>query len=108
MMQALDHSFLPFVDSGAIFVRRHTLVNPDHRRKHWSRQRRLVESTPKVTMLPQLGGNGMYNKWFLGCCAAALIAWSGAVEAGTLDRLRQDSTIRVAYRRDAPPFSYQN
>jgi ABC-type amino acid transport substrate-binding protein len=39
---------------------------------------------------------------------AALIAWSGAGEAGTLDRLRQDSTIRVAYRRDAPPFSYQN
>jgi ABC-type amino acid transport substrate-binding protein len=59
-------------------------------------------------MLPQLGGKGMYNKWFLGCCAAALIAWSGAVEAGTLDRLRQDNTIRIAYRRDAPPFSYQN
>src|SRR5690349_9550251 len=39
---------------------------------------------------------------------AALIAWSGAGEAGTLDRLRQDSTIRIAYRRDAPPFSYQN
>jgi glutamate/aspartate transport system substrate-binding protein len=59
-------------------------------------------------MLPQLGGKGTYNKWFLGCCAAALIAWSGAVEAGTLDRLRQDNTIRIAYRRDAPPFSYQN
>ena len=59
-------------------------------------------------MLPQRGGNGMYSKWFLGCCTAALIAWSGAVEAGTLDRLRQDNTIRIAYRRDAPPFSYQN
>jgi len=50
----------------------------------------------------------MYSKWFLGCCAAALIALSGAVEAGTIDRLRQDNTIRIAYRRDAPPFSYQN
>jgi polar amino acid transport system substrate-binding protein/glutamate/aspartate transport system substrate-binding protein len=50
----------------------------------------------------------MYGKWLLGCCTAALIALSGAVQAGTLDRLRQDSTIRIAYRRDAPPFSYQN
>ena len=50
----------------------------------------------------------MYRKWLLGCCAAVLIAWSGLVEAGTLDRLRQDNTIRIAYRRDAPPFSYQN
>jgi ABC-type amino acid transport substrate-binding protein len=50
----------------------------------------------------------MYGTWLIGCCAAALIAWSGAVEAGTLDRLRQDNTIRIAYRRDAPPFSYQN
>ena len=54
------------------------------------------------------GEDGMYGKWFLGCCAAALIAWSGTVQAGTLDRLRQDNTIRIAYRRDAPPFSYQN
>lgn len=50
----------------------------------------------------------MYGKWLFGCCAAALVAWSGAGEAGTLDRLRQDDTIRIAYRRDAPPFSYQN
>jgi polar amino acid transport system substrate-binding protein/glutamate/aspartate transport system substrate-binding protein len=33
---------------------------------------------------------------------------SGTVQAGTLDRLRQDNTIRIAYRRDAPPFSFQN
>ena len=50
----------------------------------------------------------MYGKWFLGCCTAALITLSGAVQAGTLDRLRQDHNIRIAYRRDAPPFSYQN
>jgi ABC-type amino acid transport substrate-binding protein len=50
----------------------------------------------------------MHGKGFLGCWTAALIALSGLVQAATLDRLRQDSTIRIAYRRDAPPFSYQN
>jgi len=50
----------------------------------------------------------MHTKWFLGCCAATLISLSGAVHAGTLDRLRQENTVRIAYRRDAPPFSYQN
>jgi ABC-type amino acid transport substrate-binding protein len=50
----------------------------------------------------------MYCKWVLGCCAVALMALSGTLEAGTLDRLRQDNAIRIAYRRDAPPFSYQN
>jgi len=30
-----------------------------------------------------------------------------AVAAGTLDRLRQDKTLRIAYRQDAPPFSFQ-
>ncbi|HET7883458.1 MAG TPA: amino acid ABC transporter substrate-binding protein [Acetobacteraceae bacterium] len=50
----------------------------------------------------------MYAKRIFGCCTAALIAMSGTVQAGTLDRLRQDNTIRIAYRRDAPPFSFQN
>jgi len=55
----------------------------------------------------QSGGHSMYCRWFLGCCAA-LVAWTGAAQAGTLDRVRQENTIRIAYRRDAPPFSYQN
>jgi ABC-type amino acid transport substrate-binding protein len=50
----------------------------------------------------------MNRRRFVGCCTAALIAFSGAVQAGTVDRLRQDNTVRIAYRRDAPPFSYQN
>jgi ABC-type amino acid transport substrate-binding protein len=50
----------------------------------------------------------MYGKWLLGCWTAAQIALSFAAQAGTLDRLRQDNTLRIAYRRDAPPFSYQN
>ena len=32
---------------------------------------------------------------------------SDAAAAGTLDRLRQDKTLRIAYRQDAPPFSFQ-
>lgn len=43
---------------------------------------------------------------------AALVA-TGAARAdeapgGTLDRIRQQKTIRIAYREDAPPFSYKD
>jgi len=37
----------------------------------------------------------------------ALAVAQGAM-AGTLDRIRQDKTIRIAYREDAPPFAYKN
>src|SRR5271169_6936473 len=43
-------------------------------------------------------------------CAAAIVALAvaaGAASAGTLDRIRQDKTIRIAYRDDAPPFSFR-
>jgi ABC-type amino acid transport substrate-binding protein len=33
-------------------------------------------------------------------------ASSGVASAGTLDQIKQDQTIRLAYREDAPPFSY--
>ena len=33
-------------------------------------------------------------------------AASGPADAGVLDRLRQDKTLRIAYRNDAPPFSF--
>jgi ABC-type amino acid transport substrate-binding protein len=33
------------------------------------------------------------------CCEAS---------AGTIDRIRQDKVIRIAYRTDAPPFSYKD
>src|SRR5215469_17182990 len=39
---------------------------------------------------------------------ASAIVWAGGASAGTLDRIRQDKTIRIAYREDAPPFSYKN
>ncbi len=46
----------------------------------------------------------------MGVCAAVLAALalsSGAASAGTLDRIKQDKSIRIAYRDDAPPFSYK-
>jgi ABC-type amino acid transport substrate-binding protein len=44
----------------------------------------------------------------LGILALGLSVLAAPAEAaGTLDRLRQDKTLRIAYRPDAPPFSYQ-
>jgi ABC-type amino acid transport substrate-binding protein len=44
----------------------------------------------------------------LGACAAALLmAAAGAASAATLERVRQDGTLRIAFREDAPPFSYK-
>jgi ABC-type amino acid transport substrate-binding protein len=48
------------------------------------------------------------GKRFLGHLVAGLVVLAGAGNGATLDRLRQDGAIRIAYRRDAPPFSYQN
>ncbi len=47
----------------------------------------------------------------LACVAALLLAVAavagGAAAAGTLDRIGQEKTIRIAYREDAPPFSFK-
>ena len=34
------------------------------------------------------------------------LCWSGPAGAGTTKRIKQDKTLRIAYREDAPPFSY--
>ena len=39
---------------------------------------------------------------------AALLVAVGVAAAGTLDRIGQEKTIRIAYREDAPPFSYKD
>ncbi len=39
--------------------------------------------------------------------ATAAAVGVGVATAGTLDKLRQDKTIRLAVRADAPPFSYR-
>ena len=38
---------------------------------------------------------------------AGLVLAAGTAGAGTLDRIRQDKTLRIAFRDDAPPFSYK-
>ncbi len=42
----------------------------------------------------------------LSIAAAAALCWSGPAGAGTIDRIKQDKTVRIAYREDAPPFSF--
>jgi len=39
---------------------------------------------------------------------AAGVAQADQAPGGTLDRIRQQQTIRIAYREDAPPFSYKD
>ena len=38
--------------------------------------------------------------------AAAAALALGSANAGTLDKVRQDKALRIAYREDAPPFSF--
>jgi ABC-type amino acid transport substrate-binding protein len=40
--------------------------------------------------------------------AALLTALTGGASAGTLDRIGQEKAVRIAYREDAPPFSYKD
>ena len=44
--------------------------------------------------------------WF--CALSIAVGLAGPATAGTLDRIGHDKTIRIAYRNDAPPFSYKN
>jgi ABC-type amino acid transport substrate-binding protein len=50
-------------------------------------------------------------KLLVASIAAVVLAAQGAVSAqntGVLDQIRAKQTIRIAYRPDAPPFSYKN
>jgi ABC-type amino acid transport substrate-binding protein len=57
------------------------------------------------------GGAIMNSAWKTRLCAtslaALLTAAAGTASAATLDRVRQDGTLRIAFRQDAPPFSYK-
>ncbi len=44
--------------------------------------------------------------WALSVAATAAAFGLGSAAAGTLDKLRQDKALRIAYRADAPPFSF--
>jgi ABC-type amino acid transport substrate-binding protein len=45
--------------------------------------------------------------WLCTAAIAALAVMADAVSAATLDRIAQDKSVRIAYRDDAPPFSYK-
>jgi ABC-type amino acid transport substrate-binding protein len=45
--------------------------------------------------------------WALSVAAAAGCGL-GSADAGTIEKLRQDKTLRIAYREDAPPFSFKD
>jgi ABC-type amino acid transport substrate-binding protein len=44
----------------------------------------------------------------LSVAATAAAFGLGSAAAGTLDKLRQDKALRIAYRADAPPFSFKD
>ena len=46
--------------------------------------------------------------WLAPASAAVLLLVLGAASAGTLERIEQDKAIRIAYREDAPPFSFKD
>ncbi|HEX4186070.1 MAG TPA: amino acid ABC transporter substrate-binding protein, partial [Stellaceae bacterium] len=46
--------------------------------------------------------------WLTPVSIAALLITIGVASAGTLDRIEQEKAIRLAYREDAPPFSYKD
>src|SRR5262249_30463281 len=46
--------------------------------------------------------------WLPSTSVTVLLVTIGAASAGTLDRIAQDKAIRIAYREDAPPFSYKD
>src|SRR5271169_2377566 len=49
-----------------------------------------------------------WNLRTLGVWSAIAVFGVAAASAGTIDKLRQDKTIRLAVRDDAPPFSFKD
>ncbi len=46
--------------------------------------------------------------WRAAALAIGLLMTVGVASAGVLDRVAQEKTIRIAYREDAPPFSFKD
>src|SRR5271165_2576392 len=54
-------------------------------------------------------GSQINRLWWASLIVAAGAAFGlGSAAAGTIDKLRQDKTLRIAYREDAPPFSFKD
>src|ERR1700737_5315541 len=52
--------------------------------------------------------NLAHKIWLAAATGAALVITLGAASAGALDRVVQEKAIRIAYREDAPPFSFKD
>jgi ABC-type amino acid transport substrate-binding protein len=52
--------------------------------------------------------NPAHRTWLAVATGAALMMTAGAASAGVLDRVVQEKAIRIAYREDAPPFSFKD
>jgi ABC-type amino acid transport substrate-binding protein len=46
--------------------------------------------------------------WLAAAFAIGLVMTVGVASAGVLDRVAQEKAIRIAYREDAPPFSFKD
>jgi len=58
--------------------------------------------------MSQLGGKCLRAGAIICLLTLTPTVWVGTVSADVLDRINQDKTIRIAYREDAPPFSYKD
>jgi ABC-type amino acid transport substrate-binding protein len=56
--------------------------------------------------MPRTGGRWLSASLIIAPLIAAVLALSGAASAATLDLITREKAIRLAYREDAPPFSY--
>jgi ABC-type amino acid transport substrate-binding protein len=63
----------------------------------------LVDSIRRASMIARR----MQYAVFFAALTGLLSAANGPVAAGTIDQIRANQTIRLAYREDAPPFSYK-
>jgi ABC-type amino acid transport substrate-binding protein len=64
----------------------------------------LVDSIRRAAMAE----HRMICAVFFAALISSLSAANKPVAAGTIDQIRANQTIRVAYREDAPPFSYKD
>jgi ABC-type amino acid transport substrate-binding protein len=55
----------------------------------------------------ELGGKRLFAAAFVGLAMVMTGGFGRTASAGVLDRIGQEKAIRIAYREDAPPFSYK-
>src|SRR5690349_4057483 len=56
----------------------------------------------------ELGGKRLFAAAFVGLAMVMTGGFGRTASAGVLDRIGQEKAIRIAYRKDAPPFSYKD